>query len=229
MSKAAVVIRKSQGDRDDASLEIQREKVPEMLYEMGYSDGDIDMYDLGVHTGFSFHTKKDHDERIDNNEQIQELLEKLKDGEYDHIAAYDYTRICRDDFFSRFKGEAIKGDAKFAFIEGSEEVDSLSETVKRDVETYVKQQEIEKSKEAIRERKQKGKPLGKPPFGLKYSDDKSDLVPREEEFELVRQVIRQREDKDATYADVEDRTGVNRSTAYKICNKHRHKYEEYLN
>jgi len=225
MADAAVVLRKSQGSEDDISLEVQRRQVTGMLGELDYEDPDI--YDLGVHTGFSIHTKPDTEERIDNNPQIQVLLDTMRDGAYELVAAYDYSRICRDEFMATIREAAIRGGTEFAFVEGDDDMDSMSSDIQRTVEKHVKQQEIRKSREAIRRKKEKGEPLGPAPKGLRYTDDKTAYEP-DQEFDLVKRVIRLREEEDATYPEIEDKTGVARSTAHSICEEKRELYEEYI-
>lgn len=224
MNDAAMVLRKSQGSEDDISLKVQRSKVTRMLEDNGYLNPDI--YDLGVHTGFSIHTKQDADERIDNNPQVQDLLQRLRDGEYDVVAAHDYSRICRDEYMATIREAALRGEAEFAFVEGDDDMGSMTSEINRAVEKHVKRQEIRKSKEALKRKKENGEPLGPAPTGLQYTDDKTGYK-TDDDFPLVKRVLRLR-DNGASYPEIESKTGVSRSTAYTMCEERRELYERFM-
>jgi hypothetical protein len=218
-------MRKSQGSEDDISLDVQRKKCEQLAQSL--EPDNIQRYNLGIHTGFSLHTKPEAEERIDNNDQMQKLLTDLKQGEYGYVVSYDYTRICRDEYIERFRECAIIGGAEFRFVEGEDDLDSLTSGIRREVEKHVKRQEIEKSRQALKQKQEQNEPLGRPPKGLSYSEDKTEYV-RGQDFNLVREVVRLREEEDMTYPSIEEKTGVSRSTIYSICNHNRDMYEEFL-
>jgi len=217
MSRAAAFIRKSQGGDDDVSLKLQREQVPALAADVAGVDVEaVESIDLGVHTGFSIHMKGDGDERIDANPAVEQLLADLRAGEYDVLAAYDDTRLARDQFFWELKRAAIVGECELAFVEEPPE-DDLTFRVQRAVESDVKRREIQKSQEALDAREERGDDHGRPPFGLQYDDAGRSWVPDREsgEFATALEVVRLRED-DVSWRDIADKTGVNTGTARRV-------------
>lgn len=222
MSRAAAFVRKSQGGDDDVSLSIQREQVPALAETLA---DEVDTIDLGVHTGFSIHMKDADDERIDAHPEVRQLLEDLRAGEYDHLVAYDDTRLARDQFFWEIKRAAIVGGAGLSFVEEPPD-DELTFRVQRAVESDVKRREIEKSRAALAAREERGDDQGRPPFGLRYDDDGRRWVADREsgEFATALEVIRLRE-KGESWRAVADSAGVPRSTARNVYERR----ERYLN
>lgn len=218
MSRAAAFIRKSQGDEDDVSLQLQREHVTDLAD--GLAD-DVETIDLGVHTGFSIHMRPDSEDRIDTHEDVRALLEDLRAGEYDYLCAWDDTRLARDQFFWELKRAAIVGGCALEFVEEPPE-DQLTFRVQRAVESDVKRREIQKSKAALEEREEQGHDQGRPPFGLTYDDAGEQWVPdrggedgERGDFQKAIDVIKAREN-DLSWRDVAGETGVNKSTARRI-------------
>jgi len=188
MSRALRFIRSSQGDSDKVSLSLQRETTDELLDELGYDEDNVDDVDLGIHTGFSRHTKDiDDDNRLDNHPEVEAAVERLKDGVYDHVIAYDDTRICRDDYYFVIKDAAIQGGTEFKFTDNID-TESLAFRVKRVVEMWIKLQEIRKSKAARKRRRENGGREGTPPTGLDWDDDRHGWVP-DDDFEAVLRVL----------------------------------------
>lgn len=228
MSRAAAFLRKSQGSEDDVSLELQRERVPALAADLedNLTVDDIETIDLGVHTGFSIHSKAESDERIDTHPAVEQLLVDLRAGEYDILAAYDDTRLARDQFYWELKRAAIVGGCELAFIEEPPE-DDLTFRVQRAVESDVKRREIEKSQEALDAREQRGDDHGRPPFGLQYDDAGRRWVPDQEsgEFATALEVVRLRED-DVSWRDIADETSVNTGTARRIYKRKERYLEE---
>jgi DNA invertase Pin-like site-specific DNA recombinase len=213
VTRAAAFIRKSQGDEDDVSLQLQRERVGDLAAE--HAD-DVDRVDLGVHTGFSIHMRPNADTRIDTNDAVLELLEDLRAGTYDYLVAWDDTRLARDQFFWELKRAAIVGGGELVFVEEPPE-DALTFRVQRAVESDVKRREIEKSREALEEREEQGHDQGRPPFGLTYDDAGEQWVPDREsgEFADALEVIDLRED-GASWREIKAETGVATATASRI-------------
>jgi DNA invertase Pin-like site-specific DNA recombinase len=213
VTRAATLVRKSQGDEDDVSLQLQRERVGNLADDLADV---VERVDLGVQTGFSIHTKDADEERIDANEDVLTLLEDLRAGEYDYLCAWDDTRIARDQFFWEVKRAALVGSCELAFIEEPPD-DELTFRVQRAVESDVKRREIEKSRAALAQRAEQGHDQGRPPHGLTYDDAGERWVPDREsgDFEDALDVIRLRED-GVSWRDIEDETGVSTSTASRI-------------
>jgi len=139
------ILRSSQGDENKIGLEVQDEVTTTLADDL---DTTIDRtIDLGIHTAFSaFVRGPDSDNRLDNNEEIQELIEELHAGEYDYLIAYDDSRISRDDFFFVIHYACIMGGAEMVLLT-TLILTSLEFRVKRVVEQHVKQtdQEITRS------------------------------------------------------------------------------------
>lgn len=226
MSRAAAVIRKSQGDEKDVSLQLQRDRVGELATNLA---DDVEKIDLGVHTGFSVHTRPESKKRIDTNPDVLELLSELRTGEYDYLCAWDDTRLARDQFYWELKRAALLGGCELKFVEDPPK-DELTFRVQRAVESDVKRREIQKSKAALEQRKEQGHDQGRPPFGLIYDDAGEQWIPDREatnsdvsDFERALDVIEARKD-GLSWRDVAEETEVNKNTARRIWDRR----ERYL-
>lgn len=186
MSSAVRILRSSQGNEDKVSLDVQDKVTTELADE---HNGTINRsIDLGIHTAFSaFVRGPESENRIDNNEEIQELLEELHAGEYDYLFAYDDSRVARDDFFFVLHYACIMGSCEMIFFDDIE-LNSLEFRVKRVVEQHVKQTEIRKSQEARERRRDNGGREGEPPTGLDWDDQRHGWEP-DDDFEDVLRVI----------------------------------------
>lgn len=227
MSKAVAFIRKSQGDDDDVSLQLQREQVTALAGEFA---ADVETIDLGVHTGFSSHVRPDAETRIDTHDAVRALLTDLRAGEYEYLCAWDDTRLARDQFFWELKRAAIVGGCAFEFVDAPPE-DQLTFRVQRAVESDVKRREIQKSKAALEARNQQGYDQGRPPFGLTYDAAGEQWVPdrasdtdEQSDFQTALAVINARTN-DHSWRAVAAETGVTKSTARRIW-KRRDRYRQ---
>lgn len=208
MSSAVRVLRSSQGEEDKVGLDVQDEETREIADNL---DTEITRtIDLGIHTAFSaFVRGPDSDNRIDANEEIQQLIEELHAGEYDYLIAHDDSRIARDDFFFVIHYACIMGGAEMVFSDGID-LDSLEFRVKRVVEQHVKQEEIRKSKKARARRRDNGGREGTPPIGLDWDDDSHSWIP-DDNFETVLRAISLK-DAGLTHRDVVDEIDIIGST-----------------
>lgn len=222
MSKAAYVIRQSQGTDDSISLGQQRKQVAALAGQLA---DETEKYDFGNFTGFSIRTKGPDEERIDAHPEMQELLERLRAGEFDYLVALDDTRIARDGFFEEVKGAVLHGGAEFAFVRDVEDLDSLTHGVKRTVETKVKQDEIQKGKVAWEEWAGEAEHVGRPPKGLKYNGSGDGLEP-DDEFETVADVILWSES-GLSYREIRERTDYSTGTIANIRERGRDFYEQF--
>lgn len=236
--RALVYIRSSQGDDAKEALEEQRDVLPELacdvvdatpenVDEFG-SGAQVEELDLGVQTGFSTF-ERDPDEYdltlLDNHPDVQEAIERLENGEYDVLVAKDIERVSRDDYFAHFKRALRRGDADFVFWQDdSGDVDSLASGVTRFVARKKKQQEIEDSKRALRNKMERGEPVGRPAYGYKYNTNRTALVPDLLEFNRALRVLELLNADDWTWAEIEEETGVSQGTMAGI----RDRREEYL-
>ena len=185
MSKALAWVRKSKGDESDVGLEEQRELVQALANDVA---DDVELLDLGIHTGFSTMTRDDPAGLLDQNERVQERVAELEGGEYSHLVAWDDRRICRDEYFSVVQYAATQGDTEIVYV-GDVNEDDLTFDLKRRIERDTKEEEIEKSRRAIERRKKQGYDHGRPRFGMTYDADGHYQVPGED-FDVVLEIFR---------------------------------------
>jgi hypothetical protein len=184
MSKALAWIRKSKGDDDDIGLEDQRELVRRLAEDIA---DHVEVLDLGIHTGFSSMTRDDPAGLLDQNERVQDCVGRLEAGEYSHLVAWDDRRICRDEYFSVIQYAATQGDAEIVYV-GEVNEDDLTFDLKRRIERDTKEEEIKKSRRAIKRRKERGYDHGRPRFGMTYDDAGHYQVPSDE-FDTVLEIF----------------------------------------
>jgi len=184
MSKALAWIRKSKGDDGDIGLEDQRELVRDLADDIA---DHVEVLDLGIHTGFSSMTRDDPAGLLDQNERVQDCVGRLEAGEYSHLVAWDDRRICRDEYFSVIQYAATQGDAEIVYV-GEVNEDDLTFDLKRRIERDTKEEEIKKSRQAIKRRKERGYDHGRPRFGMTYDDAGHYQVPSDE-FDTVLEIF----------------------------------------
>ena len=184
MSKALAWIRKSKGDDDDIGLEDQRELVRDLAEDIA---DHVEVLDLGIHTGFSSMTRDDPAGLLDQNERVQDCVGRLEAGKYSHLVAWDDRRICRDEYFSVIQYAATQGDAEIVYV-GEVNEDDLTFDLKRRIERDTKEEEIKKSRRAIKRRKERGYDHGRPRFGMTYDDAGHYQVPSDE-FDTVLEIF----------------------------------------
>lgn len=185
MSKALAWIRKSKGDESDVGLEEQRELVQALADDIA---NEVEILDLGVHTGFSTMTRDDPAGLLDQNDRVQQCISELEAGEYSYLVAWDDRRICRDEYFSVIQYAAKQGSAEIVYV-GDVNEDDLTFDLKRRIERDTKEEEIEKSRRAIERRKQQGYDHGRPRFGMTYDPAGQYQVPGDE-FDTVVEILR---------------------------------------
>ena len=227
MSRALCFIRSSQGDSDKVGLTLQRETTTELYKDHDYTEEQVDTVDLGIHTGFSRHTRGvEADNRLDNHPEVQAAVERLRDGEYDHVFAFDDSRVCRDDYYFVVKDAALQGGAELVFADDIDP-ESLAFRVKRVVEMWIKLQEIRKSRDARRRRRENGGREGTPPTGLDWDDDRHGWEP-DDDFEDVLRVIALK-DAGYTYREIVEMVDVvgSTGTVTNIANR-REEYETQM-
>lgn len=212
MSKALKWIRKSKGDEDDIGLEEQREKVTEAAHQLA---DEVDELDLGIQTGFSSMSRDpDRDDLLDYRPEVQAVLDRLEEGEYDYLVAFDDDRICRDDYLSVIQYAAKQGDVEITYV-GEVPEDDLTYDIQRRVERHTKEEEIEKSEAALRRRKDKGYDHGRPRFGMTYDDAGHYQIPGED-FDKVEDVIELRQTTDKSFAEIADEVDIATGTTHNI-------------
>lgn len=222
MTKAARIIRQSQGSEDSTSIKQQLNETEALADDLGVDE--LETINLGKHTGFSIHYKDEDEERIDNNEEIQDLLERLRAGEFDYLLAYDDTRICRDQFYWTVSRACEIGECGIEFVAEVPD-DPLTFSVKRAVSASQKHQEIQRSKKAVEERLEDGSYHGRPPFGLQFGPENKRLEPDPEEYEIAVDIIERHESGESMRSIAgDDDVPVSRSTVSRITDNK----EQYL-
>jgi len=225
MSRALAWIRKSKGSEDDVGLEEQRRKVPAVADELA---DDVERLDLGVQSGFSTMTRDDDEGLLDQNEDVLDVLDDIRDGRYDYVVAIDDRRICRDEYLSVIQYACQQGECSIEYVDDVDE-DDLTFDLKRRIERDTKEEEIRKSREAIAAKKRRGDDLGRPRFGMTYNEAKTKQVPGER-FEDVIEAI-QMNNRGRTYEEISDELEIPIATISRIMNRtewyiEREKYAE---
>lgn len=224
MTDVATLVRQSQGTEDSISLELQREQTGSRARELG--DHDPHRVDLGVHTGFSIFVKRASQNRIDSNDAMLDLLDRLAAGEFDHLVAHDDTRIARDQFYWVIVWHARRGGCHIEFLENVPS-DDLTFRVSRVVEAEMKRKETEKARAAKERRREKGMYEGGEPLGLKFDEQGEFLVQDPDEWEIVVEVFDYLAD-GQTYSDiVETVDGIGSTGTITKLKKRRERYEEF--
>jgi hypothetical protein len=225
MTAVACIIRQSQGSDDSISLEDQRESVPALANDLG--DDDPDIFDYGVHTGFSRFVKTEEQQSLDANPRTQTLETGLQNGDWDYLVAYDDTRLARDQYFWVLRYFAIRGGVEIKYVADVPD-DQLTFRVQRAVEAEVKRKEIEKSRRALERRADEGMHQGDVPFGLQFDSAGEYLERDPDEWDELVTIFDGIEDDSKTYADiVAEVDGIEaKGTITKIRNR-RETYEEF--
>jgi hypothetical protein len=218
MSRALVWIRKSKGSDDDIGLQKQREEVPALAGQLAEQ---IDLLDLGVHTGFSTMTR-DGSDLLDQNPDVQSKVDDLEDGRYDYLVAWDDRRICRDEYLNVIQYAAQSGNAEFVYV-GDVQEDDLTFDLKRRIERDTKEEEIEKSRQAVQERLERGYDHGRPRFGMTYDENSRYQVPGDD-FETVLEIL-ERAETDESLQSISDDLELPVSTVYRV-DERREWYED---
>ncbi|CCQ32221.1 Resolvase domain protein [Halorhabdus tiamatea SARL4B] len=226
MKRALAWIRKSKGSDDDVGLELQREEVHALAEELG---DEVDTLDLGVQTGFSTLTR-DPDASttwIDQHLDVQDTVEELRSGAYDVLVAFDDRRVARDEYFSVIEHAAVQGGCDVAFVSDDVETDDLAFDIQRRVERKTKDEEIKKSKAAVKEKQENGHFHGTVPFGLAFTADKMHLEKHPVEWDQLLDAIERRENGE-TLASIADDIGTSAPTVSRMTNRGVEWYEEKL-
>lgn len=225
VTKALTWIRKSKGTESDLGLKQQRESVQVVAEELATT---VETLDLGVQTGFSTLTRdEDANQLLDECDDVQNAVEDLRNGEFDLLVAYDDRRVARDEYFSVIEHACVQGDVDLVFVSDDVETNDLAFDLQRRIERKTKEEEIKKSKAAIRERRQNGCYQGTVPFGIEFAADKCHLDRHDHEWSVLEDVIERRE-RGESVRDVTDATGVPAATVSRIANRGFEWYEEML-
>jgi DNA invertase Pin-like site-specific DNA recombinase len=196
--------------QDGTSLEDQRDQITEYCEEHGLEL--VEHYNDGLYaSGYS----ADRDE-------YQRLLERLQeDNDVGHVVVRDRSRLSRDakerlrlfleldalgvEVHVAETGETVDLDDAYALTRESAQADA------DDVE---KRKEAERGRQEAERREELGLPNGEPPIGLRYSDDKTELVP-DERYGEVLEVLELRLE-DMSWRAIASETSVSKDSARRI-------------
>lgn len=204
MSSAIGYTRLSQ--KSDTSIERQKRHIRE------YADSN----------GFTLETIYDDGERSsgfdENREEYQLLRDRVQSEGLVAVIVNDKRRLARDfDETMRLVLDLREYDvAAHTFHEGvldlSDPVQAAVEVLQAASEHEAKKKEIERAREAVQERLDRGYDHGRPPIGFRFDDAGEQWVPdREGQFPDVVEAIRMVED-GQTYREVKDKLGIAPST-----------------
>ncbi|WP_128478072.1 recombinase family protein [Halorussus pelagicus] len=206
--------------QDGKSLPEQRESIREYADERGFDLEQI--FDDGQHaSGYSA-----------DREEYQAMLDRLEDGDVDHVVVRDRSRLSRDSKERlRLLLDLDSMGVDVHVVEVGERVDLddpyalTRESAQADADDAEKRKEAERGRAEAEYRAQNGLPNGRPPFGLQYGPEKERFVPDHDDdaFETALEVIDLRADGVSFRAIAEDIDGVSKDTARRIVDR-REKY-----
>jgi DNA invertase Pin-like site-specific DNA recombinase len=159
----------------------------------------------------------------ESREEYQDLRRRIADGDVDAVVVNDKRRLARDvDEVMRLIPDLRTNDVEL-HTEQDGRLD-LSDPMRAAIEILMaaaaheeKMEEIEKAIQAIEEKQERGDDLGRPRFGMTYSEDARRQVPGEE-FDTVVEVLRL-EREDVPYEEISERTGVALGTVSNIVDR----------
>lgn len=194
--------------QDGKSLEAQRKAIGAYC-----RDRDLDLlevYSDGTHaSGYS-----------EDRPAYQEMLDQLQE-EIGHVVVRDRSRLSRDAKHRlQLFLELDQRDVEIHITEREEVVDLdnayalTRESAQADADDVEKRKEAERGKAEAERRAREDLPNGRPPYGLRYNEDRTRLVPGDD-FDDVQEVLELRED-GATWRGIEEETGVSKDTARRI-------------
>lgn len=160
----------------------------------------------------------------ESREEYQQLRERVRSGEVGVVIVNDKRRLARDfDETMRLVLDARQEDVEIhtyqdGQLDVSDPMQAAVEVLQAASEHESKLKEIERAREAVQERIDRGYDHGRPRFGMTYNEDKTKQVPGED-FDKVMEILRLRRE-GATYAEIADELdGVSSSTAQRVVDR----------
>lgn len=219
MTKAVGYTRLSQ---DGMSIPKQKEKI--QSYCERHNLDLLTIYDDG---------KQASGYETDERPEYRKLRERVRDGDVGAVVVRDTGRIGRDfDERMYFVLDCRRSGVELHSDEAgqhdlSDPWSVLQETAQAAGDDVQKRKEIERSKEATKERIENGCFHGKPPLGLQYADDNCHLQKDQQEWETVCNIIERRQRGDNVIA-VAQEEGVSTATVSRVANRGYEWYSERL-
>jgi DNA invertase Pin-like site-specific DNA recombinase len=197
----------------DRSIASQREDIIRECQTLGYEL--VQLFDEGERSsGFS-----------DDRPEYQRMLKAIRDGApVDLVMVRDMARFGRTMKERIYQvlhlerlGVHVYNIEKHKLIDPDNPQDLLLENVEAFADDVKKRSEIEKSKAELEKKKRLGHPLGRPPFGLRYTKDKAGFEPAEG-FEKALRVIELREEdpRGNSFPRLAEELALPQTTVYRI-------------
>lgn len=172
---------------------------------------------------------------IDELPKWQELKQRVVAGDADAVVVNAKRRIARDEnevmrFIADLRSNGVELHThQSGRVSLDEPMQAAIEILRASTAAEEKRKEIERSKEAIAKKQERGDDLGRPRFGMTYSDDGRKQVPGDR-FDDVIEII-QLNNRGRTYEEISERTGVPTSTISRVVDRaewyiDREKYRE---
>lgn len=168
----------------------------------------------------------------ESREEYLQVRERIQSGETAAVIVNDKRRLARDfDETMRLVLDLREHDVEaHTFQEGkldlSDPVQAAVEVLQAASEHEAKKKEIERAREAVRERIDSGCDHGRPPIGFRFDDDGEQWVPdREGRFPDVVKAIQMVEN-GATYSDVQEELDIAPSTMSGVMKRRDRYFEE---
>lgn len=168
----------------------------------------------------------------DQLEEYQKVRQRVFDGDIDAVVINSKRRLARDiDEIMRIIPEFRTHDIGLHTYEDgqldlSNPMKAAIEIVQAAAAYEEKLKEIERAIQAVEERLENGYYQGRPPTGLSFDDDGKYLTPDTEEWGDVCRVF-QLHDRDHSYREIADATGLPKSTIADVLTRGSEFYEEY--
>jgi DNA invertase Pin-like site-specific DNA recombinase len=159
----------------------------------------------------------------DDLEAYEILVERIRQSDIDAVIVNAKRRLVRDEnevmrLVADLRSNGVELHThQSGQVDLSEPINAAIEILRASAAAEEKRKEIERAKEAIQKKQNRGDDLGRPRFGMTYSDDKRRQVPGED-FETVREILELRQS-GATYEEISERTGVPVGTAHSVVNR----------
>jgi len=219
MNEAIGYTRLSQSS--DTSIPRQKEHIREYARTHEYEL--VKLYDDGERSS-GFDTTR---------EEFQKVRADVSDGSIDAIIVNDKRRLARDfDDTMQLIINCRKNDVSIhthqdGQLDISEPMNVAIEVVQAASDYEAKKREIDKAKEAVKDRKESGCYHGTPPLGLRFADDNCHLEKDQEEWQTLCTIIEKRKQGE-NVEQVSTEEGVSTATVSRIANRGLEWYEEKL-
>lgn len=167
----------------------------------------------------------------DDRPEYRRMLSLIEaDADADLVMVRDMTRFGRTMKERLYQvlhleqlGVRVYSVEKRAVVDVDNPQDLLLENVDAFADDVRKRAEIAKSKAELTRKRRLGHPVGRPPFGLAYSRDKSRFVPTER-FEIAVAVL-ERRDRGESFPSIARALELPQTTVYRIWS-HRDRYHD---